>query len=92
MTKEIAQYCMKAYSQYHNEMCEECPIYGQTGDDHCFEDALQYVINHFDVIDKIRAEIESEKQIGFTPQDFADGLDMALEIIDKYKAESEDKE
>ena len=40
-----------------------------------------------DVLDNIRAEIENEKHIGFTPQDFADGLDLALEIIDKYKAE-----
>ena len=40
-----------------------------------------------DTLDKIRAEIENEKHIGFTPQDFADGLDLALEIIDKYKAE-----
>ena len=39
------------------------------------------------LFDKIRAEIENEKHIGFTPQDFADGLDLALEIIDKYKAE-----
>lgn len=42
------------------------------------------------MFDKIRAEIENEKHIGFTPQDFADGLDLALEIIDKYKAESEE--
>ena len=42
-----------------------------------------------DVLDKIRAEIEKEKHIGFTPQDFADGLDMALKIIDKYTAESQ---
>lgn len=93
MTKEIAQYCMKAYSQYHNEMCEECPIYGQTGDDHCFEDALQYVIHHFDVIDKIRAEIE---QIADEEQKhdekWALGLRYAVKIIDKYKVESEDKE
>lgn len=39
------------------------------------------------LFDNIRAEIENEKYIGFTPQDFADGLDLALEIIDKYKAE-----
>ena len=39
------------------------------------------------LFDKIRAEIENEKHIGFTPQDFADGLDLALEIIDKYIAE-----
>ena len=44
------------------------------------------------VLGKIRGEIESEKHIGFTPQDFADGLDKALEIINKYKAEREVEE
>lgn len=89
MTKEIAQYCMKAYSQYHNEMCEECPIYGQTGDDHCFEDALQYVINHFDVLDKIRAEIERRKKNsgGEPNRDLA--FNVCLQIIDRYKERSE---
>lgn len=38
-------------------------------------------------LDKIKAEIENEKYIGFVTQDFADGLDVALEIIDKYKKE-----
>ena len=38
-------------------------------------------------LDKITAEIENEKYIGFTPQDFADGLDVALEIINKHIAE-----
>lgn len=36
------------------------------------------------VFDKIKTEIENEKHIGFTPQDFADGLDLALEIINKH--------
>lgn len=44
MTKEIALHCMKAASQLECELCEECPLYGQTGSDHCYEDALQYVI------------------------------------------------
>lgn len=44
MTKEIALHCMKSYSELHSNLCELCPIYGQTGSDHCFEDALQYVI------------------------------------------------
>ena len=44
MTKEIALHCMKSASELNSELCEECPIYGQTGSDHCFEDALQYVI------------------------------------------------
>ena len=44
MTKEIALHCMKSASELESELCEECPIYGQTGCDHCYEDALRYVI------------------------------------------------
>lgn len=44
MTKEIALHCMKSASELKKELCEECPIFGQTGSDHCYEDALQYVI------------------------------------------------
>lgn len=44
MTREIALHCMKSASELESELCEECPIYGQTGCDHCYEDALQYVI------------------------------------------------
>ena len=60
MTREIALHCMKSYSELHSDLCELCPIYGQTGSDHCFEDALEYVIKDLEqepVIDKIRAEI-----------------------------------
>ena len=35
---------MKSASELERELCEECPISGQTGCDHCYEDALQYVI------------------------------------------------
>lgn len=44
MTRKIALHCMKSASELERELCEECPIYGQTGCDHCYEDALQYVI------------------------------------------------
>lgn len=44
MTREEALYCMKANSVLHSEICEECPLYGNTGVDHCFEDALDEVI------------------------------------------------
>lgn len=44
MTREIALHCMKSYSELHSDLCELCSIYGETGSDHCFEDALQYVI------------------------------------------------
>lgn len=48
MTREIALHCMKSYSELHSDLCELCPIYGQTGSDHCFEDALQYVIGRLE--------------------------------------------
>ena len=39
---------MKSASELESELCRECPIYGQTGCDHCHEDALQYVIGMLD--------------------------------------------
>ena len=87
MTREIALHCMKSYSEHHSDLCELCPIYGQTGDDHCFEDSLEYVIKDLEqepVIDKIRAEIielRSRQNVGVLE---------CLDIIDKYKAESEE--
>lgn len=44
MKKEEAIYCLKAQSERCSEVCEECPLYGQTGVDHCCEDALQMAI------------------------------------------------
>ena len=43
------------------------------------------------VLDKIRAEIETEKNAGCHTQ-YAGGLDFALSIIDKYMKESEGTE
>ena len=46
-----------------------------------------------DVLDKIRAEIDKQyDRVHPYNISCADGLEMALEIIDKYKTESEDKE
>lgn len=46
-----------------------------------------------EVLDKIRAEIEQERsfQRAIDEYDIATGLRKALEIIDKYRAGSEDK-
>lgn len=41
-----------------------------------------------DVLDKIRTEIDKWHHL--TDKAFNDGIDTALEIIDKYKAESEE--
>lgn len=47
-----------------------------------------YADGKSDVLDNIRAEIETERNAGCHTQ-YAGGLDFALSIIDKYKAESE---
>lgn len=44
MKREEAIYCLKAESERYSEVCEECPLYGQTGVDHCCENALQMAI------------------------------------------------
>ena len=44
MKIEEAIYCLKSQSERYSEVCEECPLYGQTGVDHCCEDALQMAI------------------------------------------------
>ena len=95
MTKEIALHCMKSASELKSELCEECPIYGQTGSDHCFENALQYVIGMLEqepVLDRLRAEIKKETDRDDYADDYCDGyydgMRKALAIIDKYKAES----
>ena len=108
MTREIALHCMKSYSELFSDLCELCPIYGQTGSDHCFEDALQYVIGMLEqepVLDKIRAEIEQLPtntrvnwdgccpDIDYPEIEYVDVTkNELLSIIDKYKAKPEDKE
>ncbi len=39
-----AIYCMKAESERYSEVCEECPLYGKTGCDHCQNDAIDMAI------------------------------------------------
>ena len=90
MTKEIALHCMKSASELERELCEECPIYGQTGCDHCYEDALQYVIGMLEqdtVLEQIRAEISA-----ILTNSYDEGVkEKALQIIDKYRGIRNDK-
>lgn len=66
-------------SMWDNETCDE----------------ILEALSQEPILDKIRAEIEEQKENRCFDYMFAyiiTGLDDALEIIDKYKAESEDKE
>jgi hypothetical protein len=91
MTREIALHCMKSYSEFHSDLCELCPIYGQTGSDHCFEDALEYVIKDLEqepILDKIYADIQKLRGCSCSCSDGI--IDDIENILDKYKAESEE--
>lgn len=119
-TRQDRIYCLKASSDYHSELCEECRFYPncdhmtqddmteltiedlealeQEQDKPMVEIDLYSVIKQKyierEVLDKIRAEIENTMKYQYATGDnqYAEGFEKSLEIIDKYKAESEDKE
>lgn len=79
MTENIAIYCLKAASELNTEMCEECPLYGQTGADHCCEDALQVAIKALEelqqyrtigTVEECRAAVEKQKAKKPRPIDY----------------------
>lgn len=53
MTTEIALHCMK--SAICEEVCEECPMYGEVGTDHCEDDAHRLAIQALEEIQQYRA-------------------------------------
>ena len=100
MTRKIALHCMKSYSELHSDLCELCPIYGQTGSDHCFEDALQYVIGMLEqepILDKIKDEIIkyecdcrlSVDEYPSCKQCTDNVFETIYGVLDKYKSETE---
>lgn len=58
MTIENAIYCLKADSELHSEICEECKLYGQTGTDHCYDDAVELAIKSLEAWQNVIKEIE----------------------------------
>lgn len=73
MTENIAIYCLKAASELNPEMCEECPLYGQTGADHCCEDALQVAIKALEELQQYRT-IGTPEELQEMKKDFAEAL------------------
>ena len=39
MDMKNAIYCLKAESELHPEVCNECELHGEVGCDHCFDEA-----------------------------------------------------
>lgn len=122
VTRQDRIYCLKASSDYHRELCEECRFYPncdhttqddmteltiedlealeQEQDKPMVEIDLYSVIKQKyierEVLDKIRAEIEEQvlESLSDGGDDWftAEKVNECLEIIDKYKAESEGEE
>lgn len=85
MTYKDAMYCMKANSDYHKEVCEECKLYGQTGTDHCFEDATLKAIEALETAQKIPDVFKELDELSLNSSGkvlYALGVQEAIEIVE----------
>ncbi len=55
MTENEAIYCLKADSESHSEVCEECNLHGLVGCDHCQNDAIEVAIKALEEVQRYRA-------------------------------------
>ena len=55
MTENEAIYCLKADSESHSEVCEECHLPGLVGCDHCQNDAIEVAIKALEEVQQYRA-------------------------------------
>ena len=55
MNENEAVYCLKADSELHSEVCEECDLYGLVGCNHCQNDAIEIAIKALEEVQQYRA-------------------------------------
>lgn len=90
--KQTVLHCLKA--MIDEAVCEECPIYGTTGTDHCEKDCVRLAINALE--QEPKTDYISIDNVMSVFDDFMcgevdeDGTNTFLEML-KDKAESEDK-
>ena len=88
--KELALYCLKASSDYHSEVCEECikyPNCDHTGQDDVTEIIIK-ALEQEPILDKIYADIQKLRGCSCSCSDGI--IDDVEDIIDKYKVENEE--
>lgn len=73
MTENEAVYCLKADSESHSEVCEECNLYGVVGCDHCQNDAIKIAIKALEEVQQYRA-IGTPEELQEMKKDFAEAL------------------
>lgn len=90
--RKLALHCLKANSDYHSEVCEECINYPNC--DHTIQDDVTETIikalEQADVLNQIKEEIRDNTYF-INEITEKEGIDFETveKIIDKYTAESE---
>lgn len=80
MTENEAVYCLKADSESHSEVCEECDLYGLVGCDSCQNDAIEIAI-------KALEEVQQYRAIG-TPEECRAAMEKQTETLTVDKAKT----
>lgn len=75
MNENEAVYCLKADSESHSEVCEECDLYGVVGCDHCHEDAMELAI-------KALKDVQQYRAIG-TPEECRKSVDICKAMAER---------
>ena len=93
MNENEAIYCLKADSESHSEVCEECNLHGLVGCDHCQNDAIEVAIRALEEVQQYRAigtVEECRKSVGIcksmierniTPEDMEEYMKFEDECI-----------
>lgn len=94
MNENEAIYCLKADSESHSEVCEECNLHGLVGCDHCQNDAIEVAIRALEEVQQYRAIGTVEEYMKFEDECISEGftLKSLLEAGEKQKAKRPDYE
>ena len=92
MTENEAVYCLKADSESHSEVCEECDLYGVVGCDHCQNDAIKIAIKALEEIQRWHTSVINpniKNEFANTSTQICHNCDHKDEYIEELEAEVE---
>ena len=77
--KQTVLHCLK--SMIDEEVCEECPLYGMTGTDHCEKDCIRLAINALEQ-EPCEDAISRQAVLDLAKFDGRDGLGSIIHAFD----------
>lgn len=90
MTENEAVYCLKADSESHSEVCEECDLYGAVGCDHCQNDAIKIAIKALEEVQRWHTSVINpniKNEFANTSTQICHNCDHKDEYIEELEAE-----